>query len=106
MDDSPRERRGRRARAAASPPPARRSLTYRSLENPFPPLEILSRDQVGHLHEAALQLLAEQGIRVLLPEARAYFRDAGAKVDEESELVTLEPELVGRAIASAPSSFE
>lgn len=108
MPDSLRERRGRRGRAAATSRPARerRSAAYRRLENPFPPVEILSADQVAHLHASALVVLREQGIRVLLPEARAVFRKAGARVDEETNLVFLEAELVEQAVASAPTSFE
>ena len=108
MEESPRERRGRRGRggAAAEAPPARRSLRYRSLENPFPPIEILSADQVEHLHAAALTILREQGIKVLLPEARAFLRGAGADVDEESELVRFDAGLVAQSLASAPGTFE
>ena len=72
MTEIPRERRGRRARSAdapAPPPPEKRSLRYRSLENPFPPIEILSADQVAQLHASALTVLEQDGIRVLLPEA-------------------------------------
>jgi len=66
MTEVPRERRGRRARSAdapAPPPPEKRSLRYRSLENPFPPIEILSADQVAQLHASALTVLEEHGER-------------------------------------------
>jgi trimethylamine--corrinoid protein Co-methyltransferase len=108
VEETARERRGRRGRGAAAAAPAapRRSVRYRHLESPFPPLEILSADQVGQLHASALKILGEQGIRVLLPEARELFREAGATVDEESMMVLLEPELVEQALASAPSVFE
>ncbi len=108
MEAGARERRGRRARGsvAATPATEHRSLRYRHLENPFPPIEILSADQVAHLHAAALTILGEQGIKVLLPEARELFREAGATVDEESELVRFDAALVEQAVASAPSSFE
>jgi trimethylamine---corrinoid protein Co-methyltransferase len=108
MEESPRERRGRRGRsaAAAAAPTERRSLRYRSLQSPFPPLELLSADQVGHLHAAALTILREHGIKVLLPEARAFFRGAGADVDEETELVRIDGALVRQSLSSAPSSFE
>ena len=109
MEDSPRERRGRRGRAAAAtagPAPERRSAKYRHLANPFPPLEILSADQVAHLHASALTILEQQGIRVLLPEARGVFREAGARVDEESQMVVFESGLVEQAVASAPASFK
>ncbi len=106
MEERPRERRGRRSRGADGPAPERRSSRYRALESPFPPIEILSADQVGHLHQSALTILQEQGIRVLLPEARGVLRRAGARVDDESQMVFFEPELVEQAVASAPGSFE
>ena len=106
VEEPTRERRGRRARAAEAPAAESRSLVYRALENPFPPLEILSADQVAHLHNAALELLRDQGIRVLLPEARQFLREAGARIDEDTMMVFFEPELVGQAIVSSPSSFQ
>jgi len=84
----------------------RRSLVYRSLTNPFRPIELLSRDEVEHLHRAALEILSDQGIRVLLPEAREILRAGGANVEEESQLVRFDPELVEQATTTAPSSFE
>jgi trimethylamine--corrinoid protein Co-methyltransferase len=76
------------------------------LINPLPPVELLSADEVEHLHRSALEILREHGIRVLLPEAREIFRQAGALVDDETLLVRLDAELVERTLASAPSSFE
>jgi trimethylamine--corrinoid protein Co-methyltransferase len=96
---------GRRRRAAVAAP-STRSHGYRSLASPFPPLELLGEDEVAHLHAAALEVLREHGVRVLLPEARAILRDAGADVDEESELVRFDSELVEQSVASAPSTFE
>ena len=43
---------------------------------------------------------------MLLSEARETLRRAGASVDEETQLVRFEPELVEQATATAPSSFE
>ncbi|MDH5334354.1 MAG: trimethylamine methyltransferase family protein [Thermoleophilia bacterium] len=106
MEGRPRERERRRRRPATAAAPDRRSLRYRSLESPFAPLELLSADEVAHLHASALELLRRHGIRVLLPEARGILREAGALVDDETELVRFEAELVGQAVASAPSSFE
>jgi trimethylamine--corrinoid protein Co-methyltransferase len=100
-----RTRERRRGRPALARP-ERRSLRYRSLANPFAPIEPLSADEVEHLHLSALELLRRHGIRVLLPEAREILRTAGASVDEATELVRFEPELVLRATATAPSSFE
>lgn len=106
MEGSPRGRQRRRARPATATTGERRSLRYRSLSSPFAPIELLGADEVAHLHGAALELLRRHGIRVLLDEARAILRAAGASVDEETQLVRFEAELVERSLASAPSSFE
>lgn len=106
MEGSRRGRERRRAAPVAAAPGERRSLRYRALSSPFPPLELLGADEVAHLHHAALELLRRHGIRVLLDEARGILREAGAAVDEESQLVRFDAELVERSLASAPSSFE
>jgi trimethylamine---corrinoid protein Co-methyltransferase len=108
MAEVPRERRGRRARGAAvaAAPPERRSLRYRALELPFPPLEIVSADEVAHLHDSALRILEELGIRVLLPEARTLLAGAGATVDEESQMVRFDRGLVEQSLGLAPETVE
>jgi trimethylamine--corrinoid protein Co-methyltransferase len=67
---------------------------------------VLSEDRVEAVHQAALAVLAEDGIRVLLPEARARFAAAGASVDESDQMVRIGPDLVGEAVNAAPASFE
>jgi trimethylamine--corrinoid protein Co-methyltransferase len=86
--------------------PEQRSLRYRSLESPFPPIELLSADEVAHLHASALEVLRDQGIRVLLPEARDILGRTGALVDDEALLVRFEPSLVEELVSSAPGTFE
>jgi trimethylamine--corrinoid protein Co-methyltransferase len=49
--------------------------------------------------------LADEGIRVLLDEARDIFRAAGAALDEEM-MVRVDPEMIIDALAVAPSDFE
>ncbi len=94
-------RRDRRARRRAKPS----TDHYRTLENPFEPLRVLSDDQVDHLHTTAVRYLADEGLKVLLPEARAVYAAGGAVVDEQSMMVRLDPESVAAAVSSAPRSF-
>jgi len=97
------ERRPRRRPGAEeqSPRPDR-ALAYRQLVNPFTPLRVFSDDHVEEMHQAALGVLEELGMRILLPEARARFRAAGASVDDESGLVRIDRALVMDAVAKAP----
>ena len=61
---------------------------------PYQPLALLSDDQVEAFHQASLRVLQETGIQIMSGQARGYYRDAGAEVEEESERVRLAPELV------------
>lgn len=79
---------------------------HRQLANPYRPLEILSDDQVDAIHRSALRLLSDIGVRVMLPEARQILADAGADVDEDTELVRFDPGLVETCLETAPASIE
>mgnify|MGYP002859046860 CR=1 FL=1 len=78
---------------------------YRRLKNPFLPQPVFSEDRVAAIHEAALRVLEELGMKVLLPEARALYRAAGALVDEETQMVRIGRDIVAAALAAAPRSF-
>jgi trimethylamine--corrinoid protein Co-methyltransferase len=104
MTESPvRGRRGRRVRQSEESTP---HSHHRRLSNPFQPLAILSEDQVTAIHHAALELLAGTGIRVMLPEARQILGQSETQIDEESEIVRFDPEMVEACLEAAPSSFE
>ena len=45
---------------------------------PYRPIEVLSADNVAALHETALKVLRDIGMRVLEDSARDHFRRAGA----------------------------
>ena len=69
------ERRGRRpARAAGDIA----QLPWKQPRNLLPPVELVSADELESIHEAALTILEEIGMDVLLPEAREIYRAAGA----------------------------
>ena len=96
--------RRRRRRGEAPPPPPQRPVDYCKLRNPFTPQPTFSEDRIAAIHETALRVLEELGMKVLLPEARALYRAAGARV--EDEMVYIGREIVAAAVASAPRSFE
>ncbi|MBA3361102.1 MAG: trimethylamine methyltransferase family protein [Acidimicrobiia bacterium] len=102
MEQSGPRRRPRRDRRTSG---SRIEPRYRRLSNPFQPLEVLSEDEVAGIHQAALRVLADNGMKVLLEDGRRRFAEAGASVDEDF-MVRIDPELVGQAIASAPRQFE
>ncbi|WP_299298483.1 trimethylamine methyltransferase family protein [uncultured Tateyamaria sp.] len=100
MTDQPRRRRGRGA-----PPAKTRQTDYRRLRNPFPPMDVFPPDRIAAMHDAALDVLERLGIKVLLPAAREVFRKAGARVDEDTEMVHIGRDIIEAALATAPKSF-
>src|ERR1700729_921324 len=74
-------------------------------ESPFAPVELVSRDELESIHQAALAVLKEIGIDFLHDEARAMLKDAGAEVDPASRRVRFEPALVEAHIGLAPQVF-
>ncbi|MEM7091919.1 MAG: trimethylamine methyltransferase family protein [Actinomycetota bacterium] len=96
---------GRRRARTERQRPERDTSRHRRLENPYEPLRVLSDDQVAHIHERAIGYLADEGIRVLLGEARELLGAAGCAVVDD-QMVRFDPDLVRASIESAPSSFD
>lgn len=69
-----------------------------------PILSYLSEEEILRLHAAALEVLADTGVRVTTPEARELLLEAGAQLHDE-DTVRIPPELVERSLASAPRTF-
>jgi trimethylamine--corrinoid protein Co-methyltransferase len=69
-----------------------------------PRLSLLDPAAIEYVHEQTLRLLAEVGVRVPLPRAQALLRDAGALVDDESQIVRFPGDLVESAVARAPKT--
>lgn len=80
-------------------------LPWRSLTNPYAPIEVLSADQVEEIHLASLRVLEELGIVFMLPEALDILTDAGADVDRDSQVVRFDRNLILDCMAKAPSRF-
>ncbi|HEX3428733.1 MAG TPA: trimethylamine methyltransferase family protein [Candidatus Limnocylindrales bacterium] len=80
-------------------------LPFRTLTNPFRPLEVLSADHVEEIHRASLRILAEVGVEVLGDRAIERLAAAGASVDRAARRVRFDGALVEELIATAPSEF-
>lgn len=83
----------------------KRNVDYRQLRNPLIKQPAFSEDRLEALHQTALRVVEELGIRVLNDQAREYFKQAGADVDEATQLVKIDRELINQALESAPSEF-
>jgi trimethylamine--corrinoid protein Co-methyltransferase len=80
-------------------------LPWRTIRNPYRPVEILSADEVETLHRASLRILAEIGVEVLGDRAIDLLAGAGATVDRETRRVRLDPAHVEELVSKAPSTF-
>jgi trimethylamine--corrinoid protein Co-methyltransferase len=66
---------------------------------------LLTRQQIEKLQKGTLQLLEEVGIQFPSQKALEIFADHGAKVDMQNQRVRIPPDLVMKAMSSAPRSF-
>ena len=67
---------------------------WKQLSRPYAPIEILSADNVAAIHNAALTVLEEIGMRVLEPRARAFYKSAGAAIDESDMRVRFDRAMI------------
>ena len=98
--DSRRARRPRRSDHETRPA---RASDYRKLTSPLPIGAAYSDDQVEAIHDAALTILEEIGVRVLHDPARAALAGAGA--DIRGTQVHFDRDMVMAAVRSAPAQF-
>ncbi|MEM6307453.1 MAG: trimethylamine methyltransferase family protein [Pseudomonadota bacterium] len=97
------ERTRKRRRGSDAAPTSTRQGNYRQLRSPFPTMDVFSSDQAADMHESALHILQDMGMRVLLAEARDIFVRGGARVD--GDMVYIGRDMVDAAVASAPKSI-
>ena len=98
-------RRERRHRSGEPQSKSVRKPDYRNLRNSFSPQGVFSDDEVEAIHETALRVLEELGIKVLLPKARTIYERAGAIVDHSTQMVRIGREIVEAALASCPRTI-
>lgn len=71
----------------------------------FPPLEMLTEEQVEAIHRGVLDVLWETGVRYESEKALKLFDKNGCKVYYETRRVRFPPSLVEECLRKAPSSF-
>ncbi len=104
MDAEPRRRRGA-ARAQGKGPSPIPQLPRQRVRNPYPPMALLSADQVEAIHDASMRILEEFGIEVMSARALDLFARAGATVDRATMTVRIDRGMVDEALRTAPSSY-
>ena len=100
----PRRKRGAE-RTSNRGPAAIPQLPLRRVRNPYPPMALLSDDQIETIHEASLHILENFGIELMSSRALALFDKAGAKVDHSAQTVWLDRGLVAEALKSTRPAY-
>lgn len=103
MDVEIKSRRGGRRGRSNGPTAPARQPNYRQLRHPFTPQSVFSDDEVNNIHNTALRVLEELGVKMLLPEARDICANAGARI--EGDMVFLGQDIVAAALATAPAKI-
>lgn len=99
---SDRERPGRRARRDVE---QIHQTPWKQPYNRFPPLEVVSADELEMIHEASLEVLEEIGLEVMSDRALGLFKAAGAKVDWGRQHVWIDRGIIAAALATVPREF-
>ncbi|MEK1890603.1 MAG: trimethylamine methyltransferase family protein [Phyllobacterium sp.] len=82
-----------------------RQMPFGGVANRYPPIAIMSADEIESIHRASLRLLTETGVEILHDESRALLKAAGADVDMSNMRVRFDPAMVEETIRTVPSSF-
>ena len=65
----------------------------------------MSKSEMARVHQASLSILEDTGMQIDHPQARSILHDAGAKVDQNYNLVKFPAELVESCIKKIPQSI-
>jgi trimethylamine--corrinoid protein Co-methyltransferase len=68
-------------------------------------LQVLSEDECHQVHERTLRILERTGVRVDTAQGRRILREAGAQVDEHTNVVRFPRPLVEESLRLAPREF-
>ena len=98
-------RKKRRRRTRSAPDSSINQKPFLQPVRQFPPVDLASTDAVDAIHHASLKVLNETGIKVLHDGARVIMKDAGADVDETTQTVRFDEQLIEKHLATVPSQF-
>jgi trimethylamine--corrinoid protein Co-methyltransferase len=80
-----------------------RAVDYIGLTHPFTPQSIFPEAYIARMHDAALGVLENEGMKILLPEARQILAAAGAILSDD--MVRIGRDLVAQALQTAPRAW-
>ena len=69
-------------------------------------MSVLSRTDIGQIHDASVRILSEVGVKIESPSVLSLLKKAGAKVDEKKEIALLPERMVSDALKTVPKSIK
>jgi trimethylamine--corrinoid protein Co-methyltransferase len=78
----------------------------KSITNPKLKLEILTPQEVEKIHTATLHIIENVGVRFPSKRALEVWEANGARVDHDSMIVKVRPQIIEEAMKSAPPAYE
>lgn len=106
MARRPRNRRGRnRTRGDKNAVAHIDQLPWKQPRLNFPPLELVSRDELEAIHLASLKILKEIGMEIMSPDAREILIKAGVEIDSTTHMARFEGAFIEETIKTAPAQF-
>ncbi|MGI9480726.1 MAG: trimethylamine methyltransferase family protein, partial [Hyphomicrobiales bacterium] len=103
-------RRGRRSDSLRARNRKRATSTIDQLpwgqpRNPYPPMQLVSEDELQSIHDTSLDVLEEIGIDFINEDAKKIIKKAGGDVDPNSDRVRFDRAMVEEVIQTAPAEF-
>ena len=80
-------------------------LPWKQPQVRFPPLELISRDELETIHLASLEILKSIGMEIMSPDARKILKAAGVDVNETTHMARFDAEFIEATIKSTPAHF-
>ena len=71
----------------------------------YPPLEMLSADEIEEIHRGALFVLEKTGMRIEHPAAQELLAEAGCSIDKEAGRIRFPAGLVEECLRKVPTRF-
>ncbi|MGQ9588307.1 MAG: trimethylamine methyltransferase family protein, partial [Thermoplasmata archaeon] len=66
---------------------------------------VLEDDEAERIHEAALEVLSQVGLKVNSEKALSLLRDSGCSIESQTNVAKIPEELVDRAVKDCPKEF-
>ena len=98
-------RRGGRSARGTRKPGAIAQKPFRQPRRRFPPMAIVSADELEAIHRTSLTILEEIGMDFLNAEARRLLKKAGATMSGDGQRVRFDRGLIEERIRTAPAEF-